>query len=447
MSRLIRRWSLPTRGSELYFLGDKMIGRRLIAALASGVGTMVLGSALQPLPAAAQMAAPAGEPTPSREISLTDLRVESKAHEIYLERPRKLNVSKTIDDQLTRGENFRRVYALRLLPGQAIQIDLSSDELDTLLRAYDDSGKLVAENDDGGGNTNSRLYLAALDKARMRYFVVATTTRLREGGIELAMREREAPRSGGQSPIALDSTVAGKLDPTSPLNIADQVVYDSYVFSGTEGDRIKVVATPEDAPVGLQLKVGDLEPFKSGTNVPGRPVTIFGPLKASGQVELLVTGSPAATSGYKLELTRLLEAATSGPVPVRIGQEVAGTFGPGTPLIPQQNRPYALYILQGRAGETVNVSAQLLGAGASRMSKSDYGDNGGISVEVGVDSPMGFATVLQSRFRVPLARNARFDRDGTMLIRVSGPTGTTGAYKLKVMPAIPLDVASSLKAE
>lgn len=405
-----------------------------VTAPVRALASLLLASAPLAPGAALAQAVPAGGQLPPKDVALADLRLESKQHEIFVEKPRRLNVSTGIQDNLSRAEKYRRVYALRLQPGQALQIDLSSDDVDTLLRAYDDSGNLVAENDDGADNTNSRLFLAGTDKAHLRYFIVATATQLRAGRIDLELRERESPRPPRQMTLAMDSPVTGKLDPTSPLSIADQVVYDTYFFDGSQGDRISVVATPVDAPVGLQLKVGTVKPFQANTNVSARPVTIFGPLKQGGQVEVRVTGSPAATSPYKLELTRLPpENVTVGPVPIQIGQEISGSFGPGTPLTVEQNRPYALYVLDGRAGQAVNVTAQMDGA----PSKVEFG--GPIAVEVGVDSPMGFVTIPQSRFRRPFARNAKFQHDGPMLIRVSGVSGTTGAFKLRIEQAAPAD--------
>src|SRR5205823_2286850 len=50
-----------------------------------------------------------------------------------------------------------KVHTLKLVPGSTYTIDLQSIDFDAYLRLEDPSSKQVAEDDDGGGNLNSRI--------------------------------------------------------------------------------------------------------------------------------------------------------------------------------------------------------------------------------------------------------------------------------------------------
>jgi hypothetical protein len=367
--------------------------------------------------------------------------MESKqAQPIRIEGKPQYNVSKSYDDSLSREHHYRRVYPLYLPPNQSIQIDLLSKELDPLLRAYDDSGKLIAENDDWGGSRNSRLYLASAETGRNRFFIVATATRAEEGGFEIELRQREPARFfGRQLPITVGQSVSGKLEPTSPLSLEKQVVYDTYAFEANAGDAVKLVATPTDSPVGLELRHAEDKPFTASANLPGRPVSIYGTLKATGHYVVMVSGSPSDVSGYKLDFTRLgTVQADAAVTPVTMGQEINAQFTPSSPILPGTDRPFALYRFDGHAGQAITVAAA--------MSDTQRKLLGGLTVEIGLDTPVGFATTFQATRSLASAARATFDKDGSILIRVTGPSSGTTSYRLRILPQN--DAARpSLKAE
>src|SRR5437879_4076034 len=70
-----------------------------------------------------------------------------------------------VDGQLTRDDpvdpvlkkGFAKVYPVKLAAGAYYQIDLVSKDFDAYLRLEDGKGKQLAEDDDSGGDLNSRI--------------------------------------------------------------------------------------------------------------------------------------------------------------------------------------------------------------------------------------------------------------------------------------------------
>ena len=123
-------------------------------------------------------------------------------------------------------------------------------------------------------------------------------------------------------------------------------------------------------------------------------------------------------------------AATPAPLPLRIGAPVSGRLGPADPVIADQGdttefvgevgRPYRLYSLSGRAGQTVNLALD-----------SDDFDS---FLEVGSISPLGFAAADSNDDGENSGLNSRltvtFPTSGTMIVRVSPLGSGTGRYTL-----------------
>jgi hypothetical protein len=391
-----------------------------------GIAKLIFGSAMlllweSPRSVAAQEAAAESNQPP--QMTLAQLKAESQRNSLDLRQSLKGDLSQLVDQDLNEAQHYREVFQIRLRPQQAIQVDLTSDEFDAFLQAYDAAGNLIAENNDRGGDANSRLFLAALKKGQDRLFLVATARQPRKGDFQLLFRERAASKSAQAQPLSLDQSVSGKLEPTSPLNMEKQLIYNSYVFDGVAGDRIRLVATPKDAPVALELRHNDENPVRSFSNVPGRPTTISGELSGTGRYELIVTTSPGTTTEYTLDFTKLAE--TQGSQLVTLGT-TNGEFGPKSPIVPGTDRPYALYRFNGKPGQSVRFSV------AGNSDKVTRGPTGGFTVELGTNTPIGFASALQRMRSASAYSTVTFDKEWTVLVRVAGPPGSVSAYRLQI---------------
>ena len=83
-----------------------------------------------------------------------------------------------------------KVYSVKLKAGQTYTIDLASQTLDSYLYLFDGKGKKLAEDDDSGGNLDSRIvFRADVDGV---YHIIATSLDGTETGeFGLSVRKNE----------------------------------------------------------------------------------------------------------------------------------------------------------------------------------------------------------------------------------------------------------------
>ncbi|MDY7080641.1 MAG: PPC domain-containing protein [Chloroflexota bacterium] len=114
--------------------------------------------------------------------------------------------------------------------GQYVTVQLDAVDpsaLDTFLELYDDSGILIADDDDGGQDTNALIVDFYIDTTGT-YDVLASTYS-GEGGYRLGLEVTDKPSGGGE--IAYGDTVEAMLRGGSE---------QEWVFHGEEGDEISI---------------------------------------------------------------------------------------------------------------------------------------------------------------------------------------------------------------
>ncbi len=105
-----------------------------------------------------------------------------------------------------------KMHKVELKKGVCYVIDLVSNDFDAFLRLEDAKGNDLAEDDDGGGQKNARLFFIPPQTAE--YLLVATCYTPRTGKYRLTVQEANLPAE----PLKLDggsATVKGKLTVTS----------------------------------------------------------------------------------------------------------------------------------------------------------------------------------------------------------------------------------------
>ena len=143
--------------------------------------------------------------------------------------------------------------------GQRIEVTMDSDVFDTYLELFGSGGPdgvpvSLAEDDDGGAEgTNSRLIYTLPEDGDYRIDARGFSTDS-EGAYTLELNEIEPERA----PVALEfgTTVEGAIDADDPRDLEDRG-YDSYVFSGSEGQRVQAIMRSGDFDTYLEIgKVG-----------------------------------------------------------------------------------------------------------------------------------------------------------------------------------------------
>ncbi|HXY68432.1 MAG TPA: PPC domain-containing protein [Gemmatimonadales bacterium] len=91
-------------------------------------------------------------------------------------------------DQLMADSTFADVWELDGAAGEKLTIDVRSDEFDTFLQLLDPSGTKIGEDDDSGGDLNSRLTIVLPAAGRYRIVVNSAGHERRAGRYTLTVR-------------------------------------------------------------------------------------------------------------------------------------------------------------------------------------------------------------------------------------------------------------------
>lgn len=91
-------------------------------------------------------------------------------------------------DLLMADSTFADVWELTGAAGESVVIDVRSDEFDTYLQLLDPAGAVIGEDDDSGGDLNSRLAIVLPATGRYRIVVNSAGHEPRAGRYTVAVR-------------------------------------------------------------------------------------------------------------------------------------------------------------------------------------------------------------------------------------------------------------------
>lgn len=338
----------------------------------------------------------------------------------------RLVIGKAETGRLTKG-NDRDVWELRLRPDEAVQIDLSSGDMDTVLEVYlPDAATPLASNDDTGRGTNSRLLLQrpAAD-AVGRYLVVVRDNAQGGGDYVLSTRKRVVPPIPAPTLIELGQPASGTLSEASPLTLGDGTLYAAFTFTGTKGARVRIDLSSADFDPIVELRRGGTSLSSNDDGGDGTASRLVYRLPEDGEYEVRATTRSDTLGAFKLQVAPLPPPKPLVIETVAAGQAVTGKFAEDSPLLPG-DRPFAMYQLGGQAGEGYRVTLR-----ADQNGRSATRPN--ITLGVGVDTFVGFASVLELYPSRPVTTGIfRFAEGGTVKVRVSGARNSTLAYSFTV---------------
>ena len=136
--------------------------------------------------------------------------------------------------------------------GQRVAITMKADGFDTYLELFDANHNSLATDDDSAGDLNSRLTHTLAEDGD--YLIEARAFSSGEGPYTLNIEEIAPPPP--PSAIAFGQTVEGELT-SSDATDDDGRLYDAFIFSGTEGQRVQAVMRSGDFDAYLQLGQGE----------------------------------------------------------------------------------------------------------------------------------------------------------------------------------------------
>jgi hypothetical protein len=159
-----------------------------------------------------------------------------------------------------------KIHAVKLEKETLYQIDLVGHGLDTYLRLLDADGKVLAEDDDSGGNLNARIRYTTTKAGT--YIIVATSFSGGDGGYTLTVRNTNA------NPAKAIKLVKGQLKPNDGPDKARNVPCQVHTVAlkANKTYVIDLESTDFDAYLRLESPTGKMiqEDDDSGGNLNSR---------------------------------------------------------------------------------------------------------------------------------------------------------------------------------
>jgi len=180
----------------------------------------------------------------------------------------------TPDDPIDPGHQHpAKVHEVPLKKGKVYVIDLVSTDFDSFLRLEDSKGKQLAQDDDGGGNLNSRITITAPEDDK--YKIVATTFSGGAGKYSLTVKEFAAVKNDkvftvGKEGFSADGNLDANDAPDKLRNNPAKVF--QVKMEGGKTYVIDLISNQFDAYLGLQDSAGNVlaQDDDSGGNLNSR---------------------------------------------------------------------------------------------------------------------------------------------------------------------------------
>jgi len=237
-------------------------------------------------------------------------------------------------DQTLRSGEFVDSYTFPGVPGQTVNIDLTSSAFDTYLMLIDPKGDQT-ENDDEGG-TDRSLISQTLTEPGEYQVLVTSYSEGETGPYELQVQfgggtqsVATSSRQRDVSSLATGQTITGRLE-QGDGQLDDGEYRDIYVFDGQAGQSVSIDMTSSEFDTYLALVVPTGDPiqnddYEGSTNRSRIDLT----LRETGRFRIVATSYQAGNTGsYQLTLGGAA-ATPTGPVAARPPRPIAAGAGTG----------------------------------------------------------------------------------------------------------------------
>ena len=303
--------------------------------------------------------------------------------------------------------------------GQRVAISLKADDFDSYLELFDANHNSLATDDDSGGELNARLTFVLPEDGD--YLIEARGFSDAEGRYDLKVEEVAPPPP--PAALSFGQTVQGELKEGGAVD-DEARLYDGYVFTGTEGQRVQAILRSGDFDALLQVgKAGEeFEELASDDDGlrQGTDARLTFTLPEDG--DYVLRALPYSSSGkglYSLEFTD--RGPEPGPGSLLIGSTARGNLSEADALT-DEGVSFDAYTFKAKADEKLRFT--LLSAAFDAV------------VEVGEDKDGDFRSLAEDDDSLS-DTHARLDwtapRDGTYVVRArSFAAASTGDYVLTV---------------
>lgn len=345
------------------------------------------------------------------------------------------NVGHSYRGDLNENQQYREAFKLVLKRGEAAVFELVSKSFDAKLQIFSVDGQELASDDDSGDEPKSaKLVFAAPQDHAGTFYLVTSSVDNRGGSFVLTATPQIAPAAVSIVGIAPGTQITGRFDKRSALRVGEQEIVSSYSFDADPGGRVLVEGRSDSVPLRLELRQNDKVVAVGSTRSAG--ASLYFPATAGGRYHVDVIARSDSVGDFSLLVKKLPKQRTISALLLSIGSTADGVFGEDSPTIsPASNRPYALFEINGAAGDKIALSATL----ENTTGSAGY-DAPPITIAVGADTPAGFAEV-SSAMSPPQIGKVRtivtFLRPGPLLVRILARSGAVSKFTVNAERVVP----------
>lgn len=197
-----------------------------------------------------------------------------------------------------------QAFRLSLNAAETLEIQMTSNAIDSYLFVTDEQGKVLAEDDDGGSGSNARVLRSFAPGV---YFILANTFEPNTyGSFQVTVAQAPLPCISARV-LALPSGVPSVLSTSGSCRLNDDRYYDTYVFSIGQTSTVRFDATSSviDPFLFLIDQGGDpvAQDDDAGTGTNARIEVQL----TQGQYFAFVTAQPNQLGAYRLDVTAVLD--------------------------------------------------------------------------------------------------------------------------------------------
>lgn len=220
----------------------------------------------------------------------------------------------TAQDETLPDGSLYKTFQFDGQAGQRVVIDMRSTEIDPYMALFDANGKKIAEDDDSGGGKNARITIT-LPKTG-RYTLYANSYEPKDSGrftVSAKVSDYQTPTASNytnsnserQSGIILQRN--GKLGSGSRVLARDGSLFDTFSFSGTAGQTVKITLTSRDFHPYLVIFSPDRKVLEENNGLPdGNNAAITLELPFTGTYRVVANAYDRSGRGsYSLTVQRV----------------------------------------------------------------------------------------------------------------------------------------------
>lgn len=255
-----------------------------------------------------------------------------------------------------------RAYRFDAAKGQRLIATMESGDFDTFLTVARMVGPVmetVKSDDDGGGDTNSRVRFTAPESGS--YLLIAQSLP-EDGAGSYTVALNAAPAViTTMVPLALGQRVTGQISETDAVDDESERPYDSYSFRGRAGQRITVKMEAEEFDTYVDLGRMENGVFTSlatdddgageGTNSRLRYT-----IPADGEYVIHASSYSGDGSGDYIVSMEERQTVARAPQPVRAGVTATGALEDDDEVLEADNSFYDAWTYAGRSGEQITIT-------------------------------------------------------------------------------------------